>query len=82
MHTRLTSTGYFKTNYHIPVLYFTQVMGLAMGMSAQAMGIGKEFVDARPALAKIGVEVPSLNRPRKKRPAKEELPMPRMPEKE
>jgi heterodisulfide reductase subunit B len=73
---------YFKTKYHIPVLYFTQVMGLAMGMSAQAMGIGKEFVDARPALAKIGVEVPEPEPAKKKRPSKEELPMPRMPEKE
>jgi heterodisulfide reductase subunit B len=73
---------YYKTSYHIPVLYFTQVMGLAMGMSAQAMGIGKEFVDARPALAKIGVEVPEPEPAKKKRPAKEELPMPRMPEKE
>lgn len=71
---------YFKTNYHIPVLYFTQLIGLAMGMSAEAMGIGKEFVDARPALAKIGVEVPAAEPQRKKRPAKEELPMPRMPE--
>jgi hypothetical protein len=57
-------------------------MGLAMGMSAQAMGIGKEFVDARPALAKIGVEVPEPEPAKKKRPPKEELPMPRMPEKE
>ena len=73
---------YFKTKYHIPVLYFTQVMGLAMGMSAQAMGIGKEFVDARPALAKVGVEVPEPEPAKKKRPSKEELPMPRMPEKE
>jgi heterodisulfide reductase subunit B2 len=73
---------YFKTSYHIPILYFTQVMGLAMGMSAQAMSIGKEMVDARPALAKIGVEVPEPEPVKKKRPAKEELPMPRMPEKE
>ena len=46
---------YFKTNYHIPVLYFTQMMGLAFGLDAAALGIGTEFVDARPALAKIGV---------------------------
>ena len=70
---------YFKTSYHIPVLYFTQLMGLAMGMSAQAMGIGKEFVDARPALAKIGVEVPEPEPVKKKRPSKEQLPMPVMP---
>jgi heterodisulfide reductase subunit B len=68
---------FFNTNFHIPVLYFTQVMGLALGIDAHDLGIGKEFVDARPALAKIGVEVPA---PEKKRPSKEELPMPKMPE--
>jgi heterodisulfide reductase subunit B len=71
---------YFKTDYNIPVLYFTQLMGLAFGISAQELGIGKEFVDARPALAKIGVEVPPPEEPKKKKPSKEELPMPRMPE--
>jgi len=73
---------YFKTKFHIPVLFFTQLMGLALGMDAAKLGIGKEFVDARPALAKIGVEVPEAEPPRKKRPSKEELPMPRMPQKE
>jgi heterodisulfide reductase subunit B len=73
----------FGTNYKIPVLYFTQVVGLALGLSAQSLGIGSEFVDARPALSKIGVEVPPPQEPaRKKRPTKEELPMPRMPESE
>jgi heterodisulfide reductase subunit B2 len=71
---------YFKTNYHIPVLYFTQMIGLALGMSAQELGIGKELVDARAALAKIGVEVPESEPPKKKRPSKEELPMPVMPQ--
>ena len=71
---------YFKTNYNIPILYFTQLMGLAFGLSAQELGIGKEFVDARPALGKIGVEVPPAEEPKKKKASKEELPMPRMPE--
>ncbi len=49
------------------------------------VGIGSEFVDARPALAKIGVNVPpaepgtEVKRPRKK---EEGLPMPKMPERE
>lgn len=73
----------YKTNYHIPVLYFTQMIGLALGLSAKELGIGKELVDARSALAKIGVEVPVEEEPaKKKRPAKEELPMPRMPKEE
>ena len=70
---------FFKTNYHIPVLYFTQMMGLAFDIPAADLGIGSEFIDARPALAKIGVEVPEPETPKKK-PAKEALPMPRMQE--
>jgi len=73
----------YKTTYHIPVLYFTQMIGLALGMGAKELGIGKELVDARKALSKIGVEVPVEEEPpKKKRPAKEELPMPRMPQEE
>lgn len=71
---------HFKTNYKMPVLYFTQLIGLALGLDAHKLGIGAELVDARPALTKIGVEVPEPATPKKKRPAKEELPMPRMPE--
>jgi heterodisulfide reductase subunit B len=71
---------FFQTKYHIPVLYFTQMMGLAFGLSASELGIGKELVDARPALAKIGVQVPEPEPAKKKKPSKEELPMPRMPE--
>jgi heterodisulfide reductase subunit B len=70
---------FFKTNYHIPILYFTQMMGLAFDIPAAELGIGKEFIDARPALAKIGVEVPEPETPKKK-PAKEALPMPHMQE--
>jgi len=69
---------YFKTNYHIPILYFTQLIGLAFGMSADTLGFGKEFIDAQEALAKIGAEPPKA--PKKKRPPKEALPMPGMPE--
>lgn len=68
---------FFNTKYNIPILYFTQVMGLALGIDSHDLGFGKEFIDARPALSKIGVEVPE---PEKKRPSKEQLPMPKMPE--
>jgi heterodisulfide reductase subunit B len=69
---------HFKTDYQIPVLYFTQLIGLAFGFNPKDLGIGEELVDAKPALTKIGVEVPVTETP-KKRPSKEELPMPRMP---
>lgn len=71
---------YFKTAYQVPVLYYTQMMGLAFGLGAEALGIGSELVDGRPALAKIGVEVPppAEAAPKKKRDDKS-LPMPKMP---
>jgi len=34
----------FGTAYQIPVLYFTQLMGLAMGISAKKLGIGTEMI--------------------------------------
>lgn len=75
-----SANKYFKTDYHIPVLYFTQMIGLALGLQPAELGIGKEFVDATSVLNKIGVEAPAETRVEKKRPGKEELPMPRMPE--
>jgi heterodisulfide reductase subunit B len=76
---------YFKTDIHMPVLYYTQMMGLAFGFDAATLGIGAELVDARPALARIGVEVPppaEETRKHKPRRPKEELPMPTMPGRE
>lgn len=73
---------HFKTDYHVPVLYFTQTLGLALGLEATALGIGSEVVDARAALSRIGVELPppSEEKPaRKPRKSKEALPMPAMP---
>ncbi|MBI3941847.1 MAG: CoB--CoM heterodisulfide reductase iron-sulfur subunit B family protein [Chloroflexi bacterium] len=78
---------YFQTNYHMPVVFFTQMVGLAFGKDPKALGFGKEFVDVRPALARIGLEIPAEAEkdsgakpaPRKSRQAKEGLPMPQMP---
>jgi heterodisulfide reductase subunit B2 len=70
---------FFKSNFNIPILYFTQMIGLALGMDPIDLGIGKEFIDARPALAKIGVAVPVEEVTKKKKSGKEDLPMPRMP---
>ncbi len=76
---------YFKTSYHMPILFFTQVMGLAFGSPPDMLGFGTELVSAKGALAKIGVEVAEepepvaaapRRAPRKKGPA---LPMPEMP---
>ncbi|MFN2104413.1 MAG: CoB--CoM heterodisulfide reductase iron-sulfur subunit B family protein [Candidatus Promineifilaceae bacterium] len=73
---------YMGTDYQMPCLYFTQLIGLAFGYAPAELGIGKEFVDARPALAKIGVEVPEDVEVQKRKPRRrkkeEGLPMPRM----
>jgi len=69
----------FGTNYNIPILYFTQLMGLAMGLPPKKLGFGKELVNAGPALSKIGVEAPKPAQ--RQRPSKEALPMPTRKEK-
>lgn len=42
----------FKTHYNIPVLFFTQLMGLAMGMGIKELGIEKCIVSAEKILAR------------------------------
>jgi heterodisulfide reductase subunit B len=41
----------------IPVLYFTQVLGLALGHSARSLGIHKHMINPLPVFKKRGVEV-------------------------
>ncbi|UCC76620.1 MAG: hypothetical protein JSW37_14120, partial [Anaerolineales bacterium] len=40
----------FGTELSIPVMYFTQLVGLAMGIAPERLGIGKELVSATPVL--------------------------------
>lgn len=48
--------NYFNTSYRLPILYFTQLMGLAFGVSPRELGFGKELVAAEPVIAaKVGV---------------------------
>ncbi len=50
---------YFHTSYHVPILFFTQLVGLAFGLEPKALGIGSEVVSASEALGRIGIEVPT-----------------------
>ena len=34
----------FGTDFSIPIMYFTQLMGLAMGLPKKKLGIGTEFI--------------------------------------
>lgn len=71
---------YFHTNYKMPVLFFTQLMGLAFGIDAKKLGFGRELVSAKEAMSRIGIEVPQEE---PKTPARRKkttgLPMPKMP---
>ena len=68
---------YFHTDYHVPILFFTQLMGLAFGREPKELGIGVELVSSRNAMAHIGVEVPVTQEPAAPKKKNEGLPMPR-----
>ena len=42
----------FGTNYKLPVLYFTQLLGLALGVNRKQLGFGKELISAMPFLSR------------------------------
>ncbi len=45
----------FGTEFKIPVIYFTQMLGYAMGASAKDLMLGTELVSSLPVLRKAGV---------------------------
>jgi heterodisulfide reductase subunit B len=69
---------HFRTSYHMPILFFTQVMGLAFGIEPKELGFGLELVSARNVLESVGVKPPDETPPAPpRRPRKPEgLPMP------
>jgi len=68
---------FLGTNYHMPILFFTQLMGLAFGREPGELGIGIELVSSRNAMANLGLEVPLTQEPANPRKKDEGLPMPR-----
>ena len=72
---------YYHSDIQMPIVFFTQLVGLAFGLEPQQLGFGRELVSARRVLDRLGMEMPEpveaapAARPRKK----EGLPMPRMP---
>ncbi len=43
----------FKTDYHLPVLFVTQLIGLALGIEAKALGLNTNIVSPGPVLSHI-----------------------------
>ncbi len=70
----------FKGHYTMPVLYFTQVMGLAFGLLPRSLGFGQEFISAQPVLDKLAAQPAEPAEPAKPAKAprdKKALPMPK-----
>lgn len=44
--------SYFGTNFKVPIIFFTQMLGVAFGLEPKKLGFGKEIVSAEPALQK------------------------------
>lgn len=42
--------GHFGTNYKMPIMYFTQLLGAAFGIEPKRLGFGKELVGGLPVL--------------------------------
>jgi len=50
--------AHYKTNFKMPILFFTQLMGIAFGEKVEKLGFGSEFISARQAMSRIGVSTP------------------------
>jgi heterodisulfide reductase subunit B len=73
---------HFGTSYEIPIVFFTQLIGLALGLDAETAGFGREMVSARHALSRVGVKPPPPTDAEARRQPKKDrlsLPMPQMP---
>ncbi|MFH1312971.1 MAG: CoB--CoM heterodisulfide reductase iron-sulfur subunit B family protein [Candidatus Eisenbacteria bacterium] len=48
---------YLGVDLEVPVIYFTQLLGLAFGYSARELGLGKHAIDPVPVLKKRGINI-------------------------
>jgi heterodisulfide reductase subunit B len=72
----------YETDFNIPILYFTQLMGVAFELAPASLGLGLELVSSEKALAKVGVAAPHPPptppaRPASRKKGDKALPMPR-----
>jgi heterodisulfide reductase subunit B2 len=72
---------HFNKEFTIPVIFFTQLIGLAFGATPEKVGLGRELIDARPAIQKAFTRPLPPEEPEKKpkKAKKTGLPMPVMP---
>lgn len=68
---------FFGTNYQMPIVFFTQLMGLAFGLQPENLGFGSELVSTKKALAKIGLDIPKVQTTPAPPKKSDGLPMPK-----
>jgi heterodisulfide reductase subunit B2 len=42
--------GHFGTHFDVPIIFFTQLMGIAFGLTPDKLGFGKELIAAQPVI--------------------------------
>lgn len=42
--------NFFNTNFRLPIVFFTQLLGVALGIDMKKLGFGKELVTAEPVI--------------------------------
>ncbi len=47
------------TDFAMPIVYFTQLLGLALGVGVKRLGLGKELISAKSVLSRRPVASPS-----------------------
>jgi heterodisulfide reductase subunit B len=67
---------HFGTDYQMPIVFFSQLVGLALGFSPHKLGFGSEVTSADQALSRIGMELPKPAQTAKKKGSQKGLPMP------
>jgi heterodisulfide reductase subunit B len=43
----------FKETFHLPIIYFTQLMGLSFGLKSKELGLDKHFINPQLLLKRI-----------------------------
>jgi heterodisulfide reductase subunit B2 len=70
----------FQTNYNLPILFFTQLIGLAFGADEKHLGFNSGMVNPRPAIEKgLASAAAAGPAPKAKKGKTNALPMPVMP---
>lgn len=45
----------YNVSYHLPILYITEIIGLALGIKPNTLGMNKHIVSPKPVLEKLGL---------------------------